>query len=286
MPMESIIKQQSVAKQQILTDSGFFWRERDGIKVLVCRALDDAGFVNGFSTRLGGVSPFPNNDLNLAGFDEDSAANIGENRRRFLAVFGGDMQLATVWQVHGHAIRTVKNKEEIADSDERADAIVSDLSGVFVGVKTADCVPVLIGDPRSGSFAAVHAGWRGTVQSIVKKAVTRMSNVYGADPKNLICAIGPAASGCNYEIGGDVIDAFAENFANTEKYFTTTRERHALVNLHLANRDQLLDSGVRDENLFTAPFCTMERADLFFSYRLEKKKYGKTGRLLSVIGRT
>ena len=64
-----------------------------------------------------------------------------------------------------------------------------------------------------------------------------------------------------------------------------TRDGHALVDLHLANRDQLIDLGVRDENIFTAPFCTIERPDLFFSYRLEKRKYGKTGRLLSVIGR-
>ena len=292
MPMESIIKQQSAvsnqqsaAERQILTETGFFWRERNGVKVLVCLALEDTGFVNGFSTRIGGVSPFPKNDLNLAGFDEDPAANIAENRRRFLAVFGGDMQLATVWQVHGHAIKTVKDMAEIADSDERADAIVSDLSGFFVGVKTADCVPILIGDPRSGAFAAVHAGWRGTVQSIVKKAISQMYDIYGTNPKNLICAIGPAASGENYEIGGDVINAFAENFANSEKYFRPTRDGHALVDLHLTNRDQLVDVGVRDENIFTAPFCTMERPDLFFSYRLEKRKYGKIGRLLSVIGR-
>ena len=112
-----------------------------------------------------------------------------------------------------------------------------------------------------------------------------MSDIYGTDQKNLICAIGPAASGCNYEIGGDVINAFAENFANSEKYLSPTRDGHALVDLHLANRDQLIDLGVRDENIFTAPFCTIERPDLFFSYRLEKRKYGKTGRLLSVIGR-
>ena len=267
-----------------LADSGFFWRERDGVKVLVSRDLEDAGFVNGFSTRLGGVSPFPAGDLNLAGFDEDLAANIAENRRRFLSVFGGDLQLATVWQVHGDSIKNINNKDEIANSDERADAVVSDLGGVLAGVKTADCVPVLIGDPKTGAFAAVHAGWRGTVQSIVKKVVLRMRDVYDTDPKNLICAIGPAASGKNYEVGQNVIDDFADNFKTSDKYFTPTREGHALVDLHLANRDQLLDSGVNGENIFTAPFCTMERPDLFFSYRLEKRKYGKTGRLLSVIG--
>lgn len=273
------------SKEMILTDSGFYWRERDGVKILVCRELEDAGFVNGFSTRLGGVSPFPENSLNLAGFDEDLPENIGENRRRFLAVFGCDMSLATAWQVHGDTIKTVKTISDIDNSDARADALISNIDGVLVGVKTADCVPVLIGDPKTGAFAAVHAGWRGTAHSIVKKAVAKLQETYLSDPKDLICAIGPAASGKNYEVGQEVIDAFMQNFNGSEKYFTPTREGHALVNLHLANRDQLIESGVSAENIHTAPFCTMERADLFFSYRLEKRKYGKTGRLLSVIGR-
>ena len=290
--MDKIIGQLSVVScqlsdpdEQTLADSGFFWREHDGVKVLVCRELDKNGFVNGFSTRLGGVSPFPADDLNLAGFDEDSAANIGENRRRFLDVFGGDLHLATVWQVHGDSIKVINKKAEIADSNERADAVVSNLHGVLAVVKTADCVPVLIGDPKTGAFAAVHAGWRGTVRSIVKKTVLRMRDLYGIEPHNLICAIGPAASVKNYEIGEDVIDAFTQNFSESRKYFTPTRTGHALVDLHLANRDQLLESAVRGENIYTAPFCTMERPDLFFSYRLEKRKYGKTGRLLSVIGK-
>ncbi len=283
--MSVVSCQLSDPDEQTLADSGFFWREHDGVKVLVCRELDKNGFVNGFSTRLGGVSPFPADDLNLAGFDEDSAANIGENRRRFLDVFGGDLHLATVWQVHGDSIKVINKKAEIADSDERADAVVSNLRGVLAGVKTADCVPILIGDPETGVFAAVHAGWRGTVQSIVKKTVLRMRDLYGAEPQNLICAIGPAASVKNYEIGQNVIEAFTENFSESQKYFTPTRDGHARVDLHLANRDQLLESAVRGENIYTAPFCTMERPDLFFSYRLEKRKYGKTGRLLSVIGK-
>ena len=272
--------------EQILTDLGFFWRERDGVKILVCKALNDAGFVNGFSTRLGGVSAFPGGDLNLAGFDEDAAANIAENRRRFLAVFGGNLKLATVWQVHGDTIKIVRNDADIAESDDRADAITSALTGVLAGVKTADCVPVVIGDPVTGAFAAIHAGWRGTVKSIVTKAVKQMGKVYGAEPKDLVAAIGPAAGGRNYEVGQNVIDDFADNFRNSEKYFTPIREGHALVDLHLANRDQLIAAGIEDRNIYTAPFCTIERPDLFFSYRLEKRKFGKTGRLMSVIGRS
>ena len=274
----------AINDEPILTDAGFHWRERGGVRVLVCTPLEQAGFSNGFSTRLGGVSPFPENDLNLAGFDEDAADNIAENRRRFLASFDKPYRLATAWQVHGDDVKLIANDADVETSDEKFDALVSDLPDVLVGVKTADCVPILIGDPQTSAFTAVHAGWRGTSASIVAKAVKRMNEVYGSDPSRLTAAIGPAACGRNYEIGQDVIDAFNTNFSTSGKYFTPTRPGHALIDLHLANRDQLIDAGVEPERIFIAPLCTMERTDLFFSYRVEKKVHGKTGRLLSVIG--
>ena len=283
--MEMIIENTSGTAEQTLTDSGFYWRERDGIKVLICQTLEAAGFVNGFSTRLGGVSPFPSGDLNLAGFNEDTAENIYENRRRFLSVFDGHLRLATVWQVHGTDIKTIRSIDEIGDSDDKCDAITTDVPGILAGVKTADCVPVLIGDPVTGAFAAIHAGWRGTVESIVTRSVENLQSNFGADPNDLIAAIGPAACGRKYEVGQDVIDEFSENFSDSDRYFTPTREGHALVDLHAANRDQLIAAGVEPANIYTSSLCTMERSELFFSYRIEKRKYGKTGRLMSVIGR-
>ncbi len=270
--------------EQILTETGFFWRERDGVKVLVCRPLEDAGFANGFSTRLSGVSAFPGGDLNLAGYDEDPAENIEENRRRFLSVFDEEFTLSTVWQVHGDTVKVVRDAAGAADTNERADALISDLPDMLVGVKTADCVPVLIADPASGAYAAVHAGWRGTASSIAAKAVRKMIEIYSSRSEDLIAAIGPAATGRNYEIGQDVMDAFAG--IGGDRYFTPTREGHALVDLIAANRDQLASEGVDMKNVHISQFCTMEHTDLFFSYRIEKKKYGKTGRLLSVIGRS
>ena len=181
-------------------------------------------------------------------------------------------------------MKIVKTLDEAEDGNARFDALVSNLETVLVGVKTADCVPILIGDPQTESFAAIHAGWRGTVQSIVKKSIETMSAEFGTNPQDLICAVGASASCKNYEIGQDVIDAFQENFADCENVFTPTRPNHALVDLPLANKQQLISAGVSPENIFVAPFCTIERTDLFFSYRAEKKLYGKTGRLLSVIG--
>ena len=270
---------------ETLSDFGFSWREVDGVKALVSDALEAAGFANGFSTRLGGVSPYPENDLNLAGFGEDSEENIAENRKRFLKVFDKDFSLTTVWQVHGDGVKVIRTDEDTQNTDEKFDGMISNLSNILAGVKTADCVPVLIGDPETGAFASVHAGWRGTVESIVPKAFEKMQVEYGSKAENLVCAIGPAASCKNYEIGQDVMDAFEDKFYVSENLFTKTRDGHALVDLHKANKDQLLSFGVLDENISTAPFCTMEQTDLFFSYRVEKKTLGKTGRLMSVIGK-
>jgi polyphenol oxidase len=296
MPMETIINQRSepfasanglnsAAENQILAENGFYWRESGGVKVLINRALEEKGFTNGFSTRLGGVSDFPENSLNLAGYDEDSTENIAENRRRFLNVFEGDFKLASVWQIHSADVRVVKNLADAEDGDYKMDAIVSDVRGVLLGAKTADCVPVLLGDVKTKAFAAIHAGWRGTVNSIVLNAIEKMRENYGTNPNDLIAAIGPAATCQNYEIGQAVIDEFCANFPNSEHLFTPTKENHALIDLHTANKEQLLSVGVLSENIYVAPLCTMERTDLFFSYRREKKLYGKTGRLMSVIGR-
>jgi copper oxidase (laccase) domain-containing protein len=98
-------------------------------------------------------------------------------------------------------------------------------------------------------------------------------------------AIGPAALACCYEVGAEVIEAFQHKFAGAERLLTRTRENHARIDLHRANQDQLTTVGVARARIHMAPLCTMCRTDLFFSYRREKSLYGRTGRLMSVIGR-
>jgi purine-nucleoside/S-methyl-5'-thioadenosine phosphorylase / adenosine deaminase len=275
-----------------LTESGFYWREVNGVRALVCLPLEQDGFVNGFSTRMGGVSNMPQDSLSLAGFHDDAAENILENRRRFLKLFPGQWSLAGCWQVHGNEARVVNSVAEAKPAEDQlgetiyCDVIVSNAGGVLTGVKTADCVPILIGDPRTRSFAAVHAGWRGTLATAVIEGIKRLSQEYGARAEDLRVAIGPAAGPCCYEVGDDVIDAFTNRFPHAEKLFTPTRSGHAMVDLIAANREQIESTGVRPEQIHVAPFCTMCRTDLFFSYRKEKKLHGKVGRLMAVIGKS
>jgi YfiH family protein len=274
-----------------LNNADFYWRDLEGVRALICAPLEVDGFVNGFSTRLGGVSPMPENALSLAGFNEDSAENILENRRRFLKLFSGNWVLAGCWQVHGADIRVVQDAVDARPAENErgdtvyCDAVVSDAPGLLAGVKTADCVPILIGDLRTGAFAAVHAGWRGTLATIATGTVERLISEYGVNPADLRVAIGAAAGACCYEVGQDVIDAFTDKFGNGDRLFKSTRPGHALVDLLAANRDQLMSVGVRSERIHSAPVCTMCRTDLFFSYRKEKNLHGKVGRLMSVIGR-
>jgi YfiH family protein len=282
---------ETITSDRELTEAGFYWRELDGVRALVCLPLEQDGFVNGFSTRLGGVSPMPHDSLSLAGFHDDAAENILENRRRFLKLFPGRWSLAGCWQVHGADVRVVNSVAEAKPAEDQlgetiyCDVIVSNADHVLAGVKTADCVPILIGDSRTRSFAAVHAGWRGTLATAAIAGVKRLTEEYDVQPEDLRVAIGASAGPCCYEVGGDVIDAFSSRFPNSAKLFTPTRPGHALVDLIAANREQLESVGVSPERIHVLPLCTMCRTDLFFSFRKEKKVYGKTGRLMAVIGR-
>ena len=281
---------ETITTDDQLYDAGFYWRELDGVRALVCAPLEEDGFVNGFSTRGGGVSEMPANALNLAGFNDDAAENILENRRRFLKLFPGEWVFAGCWQVHGADVRVVQSVDDARPAENQqgdtiyCDVIVSRAKGVLAGVKTADCVPILIGDPVTRAFAAVHAGWRGTLATAVMVAVDRLKREYDARPENLRVAIGAAAGPCCYEVGSEVIDAFTSRFGSGASLFRTTRPGHATVDLLKANRDQLQSAGVIPERIHTAPICTMCSTDLFFSYRKEKSVHGKVGRLMAVVG--
>jgi copper oxidase (laccase) domain-containing protein len=108
---------------------------------------------------------------------------------------------------------------------------------------------------------------------------------FGTDARDVRAALGPAALGCCYEVGAEVVEPFRAKFADADSLFTPTDAGHALVDLHEANRRQLIKSGLAPGRIHALPLCTMCRTDLFFSYRQDRKLYGRTGRLLSVIGR-
>ena len=144
----------------------------------------------------------PDSALNLGFFGGDNPENVLENRKRFLHAINADgWPIVTGKQVHSADLRIVKTECETLKPVQDGDGILSKLPGVFAGIFTADCTPVLIGDPISRSFAAIHAGWRGTVAGIVEHALAALEQEMGVDPQNCIAAIGPAAGSCCYEVG-------------------------------------------------------------------------------------
>ncbi|HST54034.1 MAG TPA: peptidoglycan editing factor PgeF, partial [Pyrinomonadaceae bacterium] len=270
MPMETITTTSEIER------AGFVLREgENGVAAFACEPLDAEGFANAFSTRRGGVSAFPENSLNLAGFDQDAAENIRENRHRFLSLLGDGWTLAACWQVHGSDVRIVRDIAGARSENERCDALTTREPGVLLGVKTADCVPVLIGDARTGACAAVHAGWRGTLAGIVGHALASMREEFGTEPRDVCAAIGPAALSCCYEVGEEVVEAFRSKFGYADSLFTPTREGRALVDLQRANREQLVASGLAAGRVHSLPLCTICRPELFFSYRRDRKLHGR-----------
>jgi YfiH family protein len=254
---------------------------------LACEALESAGFVNAFSTRLGGVSSLPSNALNLAVFKGDSKENVRENRRRFLEAIGAEgYSIVTARQTHS-VERVAINSCEMAHQQPECDAMISRLEGVLLGVQTADCLPVLIGDPVSRTFAAVHAGWRGTAGRIVERTVADLMLSHGVNTRNCIAALGPAACVECYEVGEDVISRYKSAFGYWRRLFANFKEGgKAHLDIIAANLQQLGFCGFTEDRIHVARYCTMHQNDLFFSYRREgKTSPAGVGRLLSVIGK-
>jgi len=173
--------------------------------------------------------------------------------------------LATLHQIHSDIAVYAAGPGCLGDGD----AILSDLPGHFVGVKTADCLPILLVDERHRTVAAVHAGWRGTVSGVCLSSLKAMGERWDTKPGDLHAAIGPGIGPCCFEVGPEVAVQFGEPF------------QRARVDLERANRRQLVDAGIAPERIYTLGLCTFCLADQFHSFRRDREK---AGRMISVIG--
>lgn len=277
-------------------DSGFVLREsevdtskgRARISYLACEPLEEAGFLNAFSTRLGGVSPLPKEALNLTHFKGDSKENVEENRRRFLKAIGAESAIiVTSRQTHSTERCFIKSITQAKGSAQECDSIMTRIAGVLLSVQTADCLPLLIADPRTGMMAAIHAGWRGTAGRITERTMADLMLAYGVNTRECIAALGPAACVECYEVGEDVIERYRKEFRYWRNLVVNFKEGgKAYLDVRAANIQQLIYCGISEDRIYTAPYCTMHQNDLFFSYRRESGgEPSRVGRLLSVIGR-
>lgn len=190
-----------------------------------------------------------------------------------LAVPSGDIYMP---------IQKHTDKVMVLDYDREpkiADAVVTNNRGIFIGVQAADCVPVLLFDKKRRVAGAVHAGWRGTAASIVKKTIEMMSQRFFTSPADIIMAIGPSIRWCCYEVGYDVIEAVTR--ASGEGDYSMTKGGKYCLDLASANRQQAVSSGVPPEQIWLSDECTFCLPEKYYSYRFVN---GTTGRQCGVIG--
>ncbi|MCS7203749.1 MAG: peptidoglycan editing factor PgeF [Thermodesulfovibrio sp.] len=160
-----------------------------------------------------------------------------------------------------------------------ADAVITDKRNILIGVKVADCVPILIFDPSAKVVAAVHAGWRGTAKGILKRTIIKMKETFNSNPAHLLIAMGPSIKGCCYEVGQDVIEALKTQTPSEEFILSFDGKKH--VDLSIANLLQALSLNIPKENIWICPDCTYCKSNLYASYR-HKKKFA--GRQYGIIG--
>jgi YfiH family protein len=241
-------------------------------------------FRHGFTTRAGGVSGPPFESLNLGRKWGDDSANVDENHRRLLAASGTPVMYAAS-QVHGARILHVRAGDDpVAVRREEADGLCSDSPNLSLAIYVADCVPVLLADPVTGAFAALHSGWRGTVAGVVAAGVNALADKFGSRPTDLRAALGPAIGPCCFEVGPEVVAAFEALVPDAHESGIVRPGPHKPhVDLRLYLRLQLLQMGVRPEHIDACPACTFcDGQDRFYSYR----RFGRaTGQMVGFVGR-
>jgi polyphenol oxidase len=249
-------------------------------EIVTSALLTSHGFRHGFATRRGGVSEAPFDTLNFGRAVGDTAAAVAENHARLADAVGyAVLRLFETSQVHGARTHVLDGVDVEATRRVEADAILAVVAGDAVGVRTADCVPVLVGDPASGAALAIHAGWRGVAARIVPTAVALAAERVGAPASRFVVAIGPHIRTSAFEVGDDVAASLAA--ASSPDVVQAARPgARPHVDLARAVRLQLTEVGVDPANVDDVGGCAHDERDRFFSFRRDGQR---SGRMLSVI---
>lgn len=252
----------------------FTWTRESWGAALRCRPLD-AIAPHLFTTR--------QLELSSAGDWAGVAGAIGASR------------VVTVTQVHGRHVVTVREGQALSGERQEADVLVSDAADAAVAVRAADCVPLLMADPATGAVAAVHAGWRGTAAGAAPAAVEALQRDFGARPQDIVVAIGPSIGACCYEVGSELVDAFARAGHPrhlVDRWFVTPPVRRGergvptlRLDLWSANRDQLVLAGVAEENIHVCGLCTASHLEVFPSFRAERENAGRIAGAIRSVGK-
>lgn len=241
--------------------------------------------------RLGGVSTAPYDSMNMALHVGDNPADVWTNRERFFHQLGLNPEhIVTPEQIHGATIARVtaadagRGAHDYADAISETDALITNEPGLPLMLCFADCTPIVFLDAENRAVGIAHGGWKGTVAKIAASTALAMQREFGTDLAKLQVGIGPAIGPCCYEVGPEVAERFCTEFPQHEDRLLTPKDNgKAQLNLWEANRLQLLDIGVKSENIELANTCTACQHKWFYSYRADG---GTTGRMAAIVALT
>jgi hypothetical protein len=256
--------------------------EQNGLILYRSPLLDAIGVPHAFSTRSGGVSSPPFASLNLGTVGgstiQDSNEHLRENYRRLHTSIGcGQREHCGVRQVHGATTRIARRGEPF-ENGVAADALVCNDPGRTVGIKYADCVPILLASEDGTAVAAVHAGWRGILAGVLPAAVAELRRL-SIGCSQLVAAVGPCIGTEAYEVGPEVVAGFVKHFGADAPVCQKGDKRH--IDLRQAMLLQLQGCGISRHSIDLTDRCTFASSDEFFSHRRDGTL---TGRMAAVIG--
>jgi YfiH family protein len=238
------------------------------------------GLIHVFTGRRGGKSVGLYAGLNLSYRVGDDPKIVSQNVCDMkLAIGIHDGRVVTMKQVHGEHVTEVTDAN-VKEAGE-ADAMVTAKANVFLGVLTADCVPILMIAPKQRLAAAVHAGWRGSLAGIAANVVKYFADNYNVASEHLEAALGPAIGSCCYEVGEDVVRPLVARWGRLAEESVSASGAKAHLDLRRLNQAILAAAGLPPDRIFTSGPCTKCTGDEFFSYRRAGQE---TGRQMSVVG--
>ena len=221
------------------------------------------------TTRQGGFSLSPYDDLNLGLHVGDSSETVIKNRNFLAKTVSLPEQPRWLNQVHGTVVCSASDWK----NGDEADAIVSHISQQVCTIMTADCLPILLCNQQGDMVAAIHGGWRSLAAGIIEETLQQ----FECNPKDIIIWLGPAIGPAHFEVGEDVYRAFTQHSKKAHLAFHQTGEHRYLANIYLLARQQLEALGIH--SIYGGDFCTVSESSRFFSYRRD----GATGRMASLI---
>ena len=279
-----------LAKSRENLNQNFESKELGQIKYFKCKELDNTNLViNAFTTRTGGVSITPFDNLNTSYNVNDKESRVTENRKIILDALNIDYRnTVSAQQVHKDKIGLVRKEDkgkgafEYSNGIAETDALMTDTPGIPILMCYADCVPVFILDPVKKAIALIHSGRKGTELELTLKTLNKMKKIFETNPHSCLAAIFPSIGPCCYKIKEqNKIDNYwlNKNKFNDEVISKQNRSGRSL-DLRKANYWQLIKGGVDEKNIFVNEVCTTDHPELFFSYRRDT---GNTGRMAAIF---